>query len=763
MITRFFAYFRRSQDIGSEEYERLHLLERTRMSEVWLARRKRDKRITVTKIARIKPSRYERANQEAIQNEASWLRKFKDQPRIVQIYHTAVTNLEGRPRFIAAEYLDGGTLDDLLTQSTSWGRFLELLPFFSQEDPQQHNSQRDSQDDNHHPLPAPPVRRARFRRGRLPVEQALQILGMIAEGLAILHSQGVVHRDIKPDNIMFRRRPAHGRLMARDDLVIIDLGIAAAKSKPASAAVSRGWSDPICVQAIRSRRKLISETEFDIYSLGRVLEYMLTGEKPSPNEPGFERNPSITPDELRFIRRVSRAERTDIASELSSLIQRCLTETMSSRPTAPEMLQASHLLLNRLTPSRSFLPVPIVVSTTVILLVLLFSLAFAQGSGRLTLPPPISTALVPFNAALVEASEQVQPWLARAETALDRLVRSEPNNDALDNDSSDGVSLGNTTGQPSIQPKEDKGTAADKQDSAAVDVETSIHSSEVNAVGAPTLVQPPPLNSLTVGESTASPSIPETDDGQAVASNVESNTESNTESNAELAALTIENTPQSPTSTALPSTLPPTPTTTLESTVATAMATAAQTATRRPYVTRRPTSTPTAAQAIGATAASATVDNAANERNYAINILQVGRSHPCDTAQPTIWENEVELIWENHSTSSRLPSQYTFEVVVWIDERNEWIEARRPPTDAEAFTIHGPDDLTKESEIRYRLFRRPRAILSVFADLAGQNTPSSGQVYRWGIALVQKPSTRIRLLTPPSGCQFILHPAVLNR
>ena len=56
------------------------------------------------------------------------------------------------------------------------------------------------------------------RIGRLPSAKALEILRKLCAGLAAAHDRGVIHRDLKPQNIMLNKR---------GDIVIMDFGLAA--------------------------------------------------------------------------------------------------------------------------------------------------------------------------------------------------------------------------------------------------------------------------------------------------------------------------------------------------------------------------------------------------------------------------------------------------------------------------------------------------------------------------------------------------------
>ncbi len=106
-------------------------------------------------------------------------------------------------------------------------------------------------------------------RKPLSAAHALEIAAQVADGLAYAHDRGVVHRDVKPANIM----------VVRDGLVkIADFGVARMRSSERGADTqvvgSPRYMSP--EQVLRKR----AEHRSDIFSLGMVLYEMLTGAPP---------------------------------------------------------------------------------------------------------------------------------------------------------------------------------------------------------------------------------------------------------------------------------------------------------------------------------------------------------------------------------------------------------------------------------------------------------------------------------------------------
>jgi serine/threonine protein kinase len=116
------------------------------------------------------------------------------------------------------------------------------------------------------------------RSGRLEVSRALEITSQVAAGLDAVHEQKLVHRDIKPTNIMVRLKD-EGRVSAK----IIDLGLAkgvaetgteSAISTPGAFAGTPDFASP------EQFSGLGLDIRSDLYSLGVVLWEMLAGQVP---------------------------------------------------------------------------------------------------------------------------------------------------------------------------------------------------------------------------------------------------------------------------------------------------------------------------------------------------------------------------------------------------------------------------------------------------------------------------------------------------
>jgi serine/threonine-protein kinase len=111
--------------------------------------------------------------------------------------------------------------------------------------------------------------------GALPVEDAHRIMHQVSDALAYAHARGVIHRDIKPDNILLDRESKRA--------MVTDFGIARAMQEGADSRLS-ATGMAIGTPAFMSPEQAAGEHEIDgrsdLYSLGVVGYQMLTGQLP---------------------------------------------------------------------------------------------------------------------------------------------------------------------------------------------------------------------------------------------------------------------------------------------------------------------------------------------------------------------------------------------------------------------------------------------------------------------------------------------------
>jgi serine/threonine protein kinase/Tfp pilus assembly protein PilF len=112
--------------------------------------------------------------------------------------------------------------------------------------------------------------KAKIERGAIPVEEAVEIAIQVAKGLARTHEAGIIHRDIKPGNIL---------VTDRGEVRILDFGLAKLAGQTGLTKVGTTMGTVIYMSPEQARGEEVDHRT-DIWSLGVVLYEMLAGRLP---------------------------------------------------------------------------------------------------------------------------------------------------------------------------------------------------------------------------------------------------------------------------------------------------------------------------------------------------------------------------------------------------------------------------------------------------------------------------------------------------
>jgi Tol biopolymer transport system component len=164
--------------------------------------------------------------------------------------------------------------------------------------------------------------RARLaREGRLPLTDVIRILSDVADALAYAHEKGVVHRDIKPDNIMLAGRHA----------VVMDFGVAKAVSAsviaPPDLTGGVALGTPAYMAPEQATADPTLDHRVDIYALGILGYEMLTGRPPFTGATVHELLTAQVLDDPEPIETL----RPDVPPALAAVLLRCLAKRPADR------------------------------------------------------------------------------------------------------------------------------------------------------------------------------------------------------------------------------------------------------------------------------------------------------------------------------------------------------------------------------------------------------------------------------------------------
>ncbi len=179
--------------------------------------------------------------------------------------------------------------------------------------------------------------RARLRRGPLSIRETTATLKDVTRALSYAHDRGIVHRDIKPDNI----------LLSGGAAAVVDFGVAKALTaarRPDSAATDATMTGagvslgtPAYMSPEQATADPSADQRSDLYSLGVVAYEMLIGVPPFYGRP----HASLLAAHVHETPPAIPARRNDVPQQLTTLIMRCLEKDPALRPkSAADVLRA---------------------------------------------------------------------------------------------------------------------------------------------------------------------------------------------------------------------------------------------------------------------------------------------------------------------------------------------------------------------------------------------------------------------------------------
>jgi hypothetical protein len=158
------------------------------------------------------------------------------------------------------------------------------------------------------------------RRGRILPEVAVLIAAQIADALAVAHEKGIVHRDVKPDNVMLEKRGLAARV------VLTDFGVAHITGLETMTASGALVGSPAYMSPEQARGHDVGPAT-DLWGVGVLLYQMVTGTLPFPGKEAFAVIAAVARGTFKRASGVVAA----VSPELDQVIARCLHPTPAER------------------------------------------------------------------------------------------------------------------------------------------------------------------------------------------------------------------------------------------------------------------------------------------------------------------------------------------------------------------------------------------------------------------------------------------------
>ena len=195
------------------------------------------------------------------------------------------------------------------------------------------------------------------RHGRLPWRKAVAIMEPVASALGAAHEAGIIHRDVKPGNIMIARN---------GDVKVMDFGIAAATWALPLTTTSAAMGTATYISPEQASGQGVSP-QSDVYSLGVVLYEMLTGRPPFTGETPLALAMAHLHDTPPPVGQLA----PDVPEPVASACEQALAKDPSARPATAAafaaLLRAPDATTGRLPDPSATAVLPVVQDRTAVL------------------------------------------------------------------------------------------------------------------------------------------------------------------------------------------------------------------------------------------------------------------------------------------------------------------------------------------------------------------------------------------------------------
>ncbi|MFF9524796.1 serine/threonine-protein kinase [Streptomyces achromogenes] len=169
-------------------------------------------------------------------------------------------------------------------------------------------------------IPGPTLSEHVKRNGPMAAEQLRRLMAGLAEALRDIHRVGVVHRDLKPGNV----------LLAEDGPKVIDFGISRPKDSELRTETGKLIGTPPFMAPEQFRRPREVGPAADVFALGSVMVHAATGRGPFDSDSPYVVAYQVVHDE---------PDLTGVPPGLAPLVRRCLAKEPEDRPTPDELMR----------------------------------------------------------------------------------------------------------------------------------------------------------------------------------------------------------------------------------------------------------------------------------------------------------------------------------------------------------------------------------------------------------------------------------------